>query len=64
MRVILSAVALFVACALVVAGVAAWSAPSATIVAGVLLAVWSYLVLAEPAPAVAGEGVVVPAGDG
>lgn len=40
-----------IASALVVAGVAGWSTPAALIVGGVLLAGWSWLILADtPGP--------------
>lgn len=38
---------LLVASGLVVAGVAGWSWPAALVVAGVLLAAWAWLMLAE-----------------
>lgn len=47
MREAILAVLLAVSGMLVVAGVAAWSAPAGLVVAGLLLAGWSCLVLAE-----------------
>jgi hypothetical protein len=48
MREVIFAAVLLVACGLVVAGVAVLSTSGAFIVAGVVLAGWSWLVLSEP----------------
>ncbi len=47
MREVLLAVLLFAAGVLIVVGVASWSTAAAFVVAGVLLAAWSFVVLGE-----------------